>query len=58
MFKECLKNNVFPFIILDQNKAFYIRGLQEYDRDSRYLIDTCLDAQDTYQDMCKILMDE
>lgn len=57
MFKECLKNNIFPFIILDQNKSFYIRGLQEYDRDSRYLIDTCLDAQDTYQNMCKILED-
>ncbi len=58
MFKECLKNNIFPFIILDQNKSFYIRGLQEYDRDSRYLIDTCLDATDTYQNMCKILIDE
>ncbi len=58
MFKECLKNDIFPFIILDQNKAFYIRGLQEYDRDSRYLIDTCLDAQDTYQNICKILIDE
>ncbi len=58
MFKECLKNNIFPFIILDQNKSFYIRGLQEYDRDSRYLIDTCLDAEDTYQNMCKILIDE
>lgn len=58
MFKECLKNDIFPFIILDQNKAFYIRGLQECDRDSRYLIDTCLDAQDTYQNICKILIDE
>ncbi len=58
MFKECLKNNIFPFIILDQNKPFYIRGLQEYYRDSRYLIDTCLDAEDTYQNMCKILIDE
>ncbi len=58
MFKECLKNNIFPFIILDQNKPFYIRGLQMYEKDSRYLIDTCLDAQDTYQNMCEILMDE
>lgn len=55
MFKECLKNNIFPFIILDQNKLFYIRGLQEYEKGSRYLIDTCLDAQDTYQNMCKML---
>lgn len=55
MFKECLKNNVFPFIILDQNKSFYIRGLQEYKKDSIYLIDTCLDAQDTYKNLCKIL---
>ncbi len=58
MFKECLKNNIFPFIILDQNKPFYIRGLQMYEKDSRYLIDTCLDAQDTYQNMCEILIDE
>lgn len=56
MFKECLKNNIMPFIILDNRKEFYIRGLQNYNIDSRYLIDTCLDASDIYENMCKILV--
>ena len=33
MFKECLKNNIVPFIILDRDKPYYLRGLKEYDRD-------------------------
>ncbi len=48
MFKECLKNNVIPFIILDKNKLFYYRGLKEYKNEKGYLIDTCLNAQDQY----------
>lgn len=49
MFKECLKNNITPFIIEDEKKAFYYRGLSEYLREPGYLIDTCLDAQDHYE---------
>ena len=50
MFKECLKNNIIPFIILDKDKLFYYRGLKEYQGNSEkgYLIDTCLNAQDQY----------
>ena len=50
MFKECLKNNIIPFIILDKDKVFYYRGLNEYQhgREKGYLIDTCLNAQDQY----------
>lgn len=48
MFKECLKNNIMPFIIEDVKKAFYYRGLAEYKREPGYLRDTCLDAQDHY----------
>ena len=48
MFKECLKNNIIPFIILDKYKAFYYRGLYEYDKEKGYLIDICLNAQDNY----------
>ena len=33
MFKECLKNNIVPFIVLDEEKAYYMRGLKEYNRD-------------------------
>jgi Fic family protein len=51
MFKECLKNNIVPFIILDKEKLFYYRGLNEYQHggEKGYLIDTCLNAQDQYQ---------
>ena len=49
-FKECLKNNIIPFIILDKDKLFYYRGLNQYqnNKEKGYLIDTCLNAQDQY----------
>ena len=49
-FKECLKNNIVPFIILDKDKLFYYRGLYRYqtNQEKGYLIDTCLNAQDQY----------
>ena len=52
-FKECLKNNIVPFIILDKDKLFYYRGLREYQNKTEkgYLIDTCLNAQDQYVKM-------
>lgn len=53
MFKECLKNDIMPFIILDQDKAFYYRGLQEFPYEKGFLIDTCLNAQDQYQAMAE-----
>ena len=46
-FKECLKNNIVPFIILDSKKLFYYRGLKNWSEDRAWLIDTCLDGQDT-----------
>lgn len=49
MFKECLKNDITPFIILDKDKIYYYRGLKEYDTEKGYLLDTCLNAQDRYQ---------
>ena len=48
MFKECLKNNIVPFIIQDADKLFYYRGLKEYKNEKGYLADTCLNAQDQY----------
>lgn len=49
-FKECLKFNIIPFIILDKDKLFYYRGLNQYqkNKENGYLIDTCLNAQDQY----------
>lgn len=49
MFKECLKYNIVPFIIEDNLKLFYYRGLKEWDHEKGYLTDTCLTAQDRYK---------
>ncbi len=49
MFKECLKYNIVPFIIEDNLKMFYYRGLKEWDKEKGYLTDTCLTAQDRYK---------
>ena len=49
MFKECLKYNIVPFIIEDNLKLYYYRGLKEWNTQKSYLIDTCLTAQDKYK---------
>ena len=49
MFKECLKNNIVPFIIDESLKMFYYRGLSEWINEKGYLIDTCLSAQDKFK---------
>lgn len=51
MFKECLRCGVVPFIIYDDMKALYYRGLKEWDREKGYLTDTCLAAQDRFKAM-------
>ncbi len=48
MFKECLRNDVVPFIIDEEHKLFYYRGLKNYKEDKVYLIETCLSVQDKY----------
>lgn len=49
IFKECLHYNIIPFIITDDLKLFYYRGLKEWNNEKGYLIDTCLTAQDRYK---------
>lgn len=49
MFKECLGSGIVPFIITDELKLFYYRGLREWGHINGYLIDTCLTAQDQYK---------
>ena len=49
LFKECLRNNFVPFIIDDDLKMFYYRGLSEFKNEKGYLIDTCLTAQDKFK---------
>lgn len=56
MFKECLKNNIMPFIILDEDKSYYMRGLKEYKKDKAFLIDTVKHEQDLYENVCKNLL--
>lgn len=49
MFKECLSNDVVPFVITDEMKAFYYRGLSEWTHERGFLADTCLAAQDRFK---------
>ncbi len=49
LFKECLKYNIVPFIIDEELKLFYYRGLKEWKRERGYLRDTCLSAQDKFK---------
>ena len=49
MFKECLANGYVPFIITEELKMFYYRGLREWNNLRGYLLDTCLAAQDNYK---------
>ena len=53
MFKECLANDIVPFIITDELKMFYYRGLKEWGHIDGYLTDTCLTAQDMYKELLK-----
>lgn len=50
MFKECLRNGITPFIISDDIKQYYYRGLNEWKNEPGYLMDTCLTAQDRFKE--------
>lgn len=47
MFKECLKHNIVPFIITEELKMYYYRGIKDWNEERGYLRDTCLTGQDT-----------
>lgn len=49
MFRECLANGIVPFIIDNELKMFYYRGLRQWDVAHEYLLDTCLTAQDNFK---------
>ena len=57
MFKECLKYNIVPFIIEDNLKMFYYRGLKEWDNEKGYLTDICLTAQDKLESVFGLFQD-
>ena len=56
MFKECLRNNIIPFIVLDEDKPYYMRGLKEYENDKAFLIDTIKHEQDLFEKTCEELL--
>ncbi|MDR2861911.1 MAG: Fic family protein [Syntrophobacterales bacterium] len=58
MFRECLRSNIIPFIIDDNHKQFYYRGLREFSSVRGYLIDTCLSAQDTYKEWVRYFYED
>lgn len=58
IFKECLQNDIMPFIIGQEHKLFYYRGLKEYNEEKGYLTDTCLSAQDQYEKMVSYFFPE
>lgn len=53
--KECLRYNVIPFIIEDAKKNYYYRGLSEWRNEKGWLMDTCLDGQDTFKSLLDML---
>jgi Fic family protein len=55
MFEQCLRNKILPFIVLDEEKGFYYRGLSNYDKDKNWLLDTCRHFQDGYHSKYKSL---
>ena len=58
MYRECLKNDIIPFIIDDEHKQYYYRGLREFETIKEYLMDTCLSAQDTYKEWVKYFYED
>ncbi|WIY82618.1 Fic family protein [Propionimicrobium sp. PCR01-08-3] len=48
LFGQCLSNDIMPFVVSDDEKAFYYRGLQEYSHEPGYLRDTFRHFQDQY----------
>lgn len=58
IFKECLKNGIVPFIIDEQHKLFYYRGLKNFLEEKGYLLDTCYSAQDKYKELLTYFMEE
>lgn len=56
LFKDCLAYGIIPFIVDDEHKLFYYRGLREFYKEPGYLTDTCLSAQDRYRAYCQRLV--
>ena len=57
MFKECLNNSIMPFIVLDDDKPYYMRGLKNYKEDKMFLMDTIKHEQDLYENVASEILD-
>ncbi|MBR2702720.1 MAG: cell filamentation protein Fic, partial [Oscillospiraceae bacterium] len=53
--KECLHHNIIPFLIEDSKKAYYYRGLSNWEKEKGWLTDTCLEGQDTFKKLLDTL---
>lgn len=54
LFRECLRNNIIPFIVDESHKMYYYRGLSEYKSEKGYLIGTFESAQDEFSRLIKM----
>ncbi len=57
MFRECLKNDIMPFIVLDNDKPYYMRGLKNYKNDKMFLIDIIKHKQALYEKVVNKILD-
>lgn len=51
MFWQCLQSGIVPFIITEDLRFYYYRGIQHWGHTDGFLRDTCLTAQDNYKRM-------
>lgn len=49
LFRECLRNGIMPFVIDNEHKLYYYRGLSEFKQTPGFLIGTMQTAQDVYE---------
>lgn len=53
LFKECLNSEIMPFIIMEDFRFYYKRGINDYEKKKSYLNEICLLSQDQYRTVCK-----
>ena len=49
LFRECLRNDVMPFVIDNEHKLYYYRGLSDFKQTPGFLVGTMQSAQDVYE---------
>ena len=56
MFRECIKNNITPFIVQNNNRAVYITALRlaQTEEDYTKLVEYFESEQTAYQKQCEL----